>query len=70
MKNLDELIRILRMIQHDHSKVIAETGGDGPDWMWLSGYSQTVDDMEKLIKGYGVKISKDKVLYLKEVDNG
>lgn len=69
MKNLDELKRILRMIQHDHSKVIADTGGDGPDWMWLSGYSQAIDDMEKLIEGYGVKISENKVVYYKEKDN-
>lgn len=70
MKNLDELKRILRMIQHDHSKVIADTGGDGPDWMWLSGYSQAIDDLEKLIEGYGVKISENKVMYFKEVING
>lgn len=69
MKDIKELIRILRMIEHDHNKVISEEGGDGPDWMWLSGYSQTIDDMEKLIEGYGVKISEDKVLYLKEEDN-
>ena len=31
MKDVQELIRKLRMIEHDHNKVISEEGGDGPD---------------------------------------
>lgn len=69
MKNLDELISKLKMIAHDHNEIISNEGGDGPDWMWLSGYNQTIEDMEKLIKGYGVKISKDRIIWLKEDKN-
>ena len=69
MNDIKQLMWKLKIIHYDHNKIISEEGGDGPDWMWLSGYSQTIDDMEKLIEGYGVKISKDRVVMLKEEDN-
>jgi hypothetical protein len=35
---------------HDIEKDIMEHGGDGPDWMYLDGYNQCVNDLEKLME--------------------
>jgi len=57
MKNLDdnyydvyEMIIKLKGRMHDIEKEIMEHGGDGPDWMYLDGYNQCVNDLENLVK--------------------
>jgi hypothetical protein len=57
MKNLDdnyydvyEMIIKLKGRKHDIEKEIMECGGDGPDWMYLDGYSKCINDLENLVK--------------------
>jgi pantothenate kinase len=47
-QDVEELIRKLKGRMHDIEKDIMENGGDGPDWMYLDGYNQCVNDLEKL----------------------
>ncbi len=57
MKNLDdnyydvyEMIIKLKGKKHDIEKDIMNHGGDGPDWMYLDGYSKCIKDLENLVK--------------------
>jgi hypothetical protein len=49
-QDVEELIRKLKGRMHDIEKDIMENGGDGPDWMYLDGYNQCVNDLEKLME--------------------
>ena len=48
-QNVEEILRKLKGKKHDIEKSIMEHGGDGPDWMYLDGYNQCVNDLEKII---------------------
>ena len=48
-QNVEEILRKLKGKKHDIEKSIMENGGDGPDWMYLDGYNQCVNDLEKII---------------------
>ena len=58
MKNLDDnyydvfkMITELKGKQYDIEQEIANSGGgDGPDWIYVSGYGKCIEDLEVLIK--------------------
>jgi pantothenate kinase len=49
-QDVEELLRKLKGRMHDIEKDIMVNGGDGPDWMYLDGYNQCVNDLEKLME--------------------
>ena len=58
MKNLDDnyydvfkMITELKGKKYDIEQDIANNGGgDGPDWLYVSGYDKCIKDLEVLIK--------------------
>ena len=57
MKYLDDnyydvysMITKLKGKQYDIENDIKENGGDGPDWLYLSGYQKCIEDLEKLVQ--------------------
>lgn len=57
MKNLDDnyydvykMIIALKGKQYDQEKELMDNGGgDGPDWLYISGYKKCIQDLEKLV---------------------
>jgi len=57
MKNLDDnyidslaLLQKMKLKAEHVKQEVAEHGGDGPDWMYVDGYFQAVEDIAKAIK--------------------
>ena len=58
MKQLDDnyydvfkMVTSLKEKQYDQElELMRNGGGDGPDWLYISGYKKCIEDLEKLIQ--------------------
>jgi hypothetical protein len=45
------MVTSLKEKQYDQElELMRNGGGDGPDWLYISGYKKCIEDLEKLIQ--------------------
>lgn len=49
MTTLENLIYQMKLKLELEKDELEQTGGDGPDWMWIDGYNKAIKDMENVI---------------------